>query len=473
MLKLSMPSGLLGEADSSLDGSDKIIRPAILVHVGEFMSGDGPISFDEERIHSVIDNHNAQINKLAKEYGGFEKMPLGAFPPILDQHEQDSNNRIIGRLAALLSFEKRDIPKVGKNIPCATTQITFLGSDTVEKVKDGRIYHLSIGINEDDNTLGEVSVVIEPAAPGAMLLSKNKTKSKLRGEVRMSKKKNLEAKKLRLSKLTALKSLLDESSSKLEKTKSMVKLTQKKGQVSIRLSGLMRAGKMTPAEYKNVLAENGLTKLAKLDADTLKIALSAFEGREKPVVEVGQKGSSSATDFSEIGNNLEKRQMKRMASEIRGDFKKMAGRKLSFKDEDKFEPEDKKDMSGPVEKEINPGKDDHAVPGQAGDEKFMAHLSEMGKHLANGDIEKAKESHAAMTAQCKMGGDEKSLSEGPGDVKSEDYKMAMDDLQSQVDDLNTQLARMAGMVTEMMGSDEEEDGKKLDQGDASDEGDEE
>ena len=47
-----------------------------------------------------------------------------------------------------------------------------------------------------------------------------------------------------------------------------------------------------------------------------------------------------------------------------------------------------------------------------------------------------------------------------GDVKSEDYKKSMDAMQGQVDELNTQMARMAGMVKEMMGADEEE-GKEL------------
>ncbi len=43
-----------------------------------------------------------------------------------------------------------------------------------------------------------------------------------------------------------------------------------------------------------------------------------------------------------------------------------------------------------------------------------------------------------------------------GDVKSEDEQKSMEGMQGQVDELNTQMARMAGMVEELMGVEKEE-----------------
>src|SRR5271167_111897 len=125
------------------DSEDQIKRPAILVHAGpdgeaiQFQSGDGPIDFDDERIQRIVTNHNAKIMTLAAQYGGLKKMPLGAFPPILDMHEDESNDRVIGRLACLLKFERRNVPKVGQNVACAVADpgITFLGKETVQRVK--------------------------------------------------------------------------------------------------------------------------------------------------------------------------------------------------------------------------------------------------------------------------------------------------------------------------------------------------
>src|SRR5271170_1277724 len=112
MKRLKGPSGQIADENKKAgDAGDKVVRHAILVHSGPngepvvFESGDGEIEFDDDRIQRIVDNHNAKINALAAQYGGLDKMPIGAFPPILDQHETDSADRIIGRLASLLKFE--------------------------------------------------------------------------------------------------------------------------------------------------------------------------------------------------------------------------------------------------------------------------------------------------------------------------------------------------------------------------------
>jgi hypothetical protein len=165
------PKGALGDCVRK--------RPAILVHVGAFESADGPISFDEARLRNVVKNHNAMVERLLKDYGGADKMPLGAYPAILNSHDDDDNDKIIGRLSSLVEFAVRDIPGVGKNVACVVAkEITFLGAETCAKVDDGRIYHLSVGIDEETDTLGEVSVVVVPAAPGAMLLKRRMAEDK-------------------------------------------------------------------------------------------------------------------------------------------------------------------------------------------------------------------------------------------------------------------------------------------------------
>jgi predicted transcriptional regulator len=224
---------------------------------------------------------------------------------------------------------------------------------------------------------------------------------------------------------------------------------------------------MTPGEFRKITAGDKLTKLAAMDNEMLDIALSVFEAREAPVIMTGQYGSSSAGDVMEFGKELAKRkdlnEYKKLRGEIAKDFKKLAGKKLVEADEEGGDPdhvehshEMKKHMeSGPKEAPVSPGSDEHSVSDQAGDEKQLAHhMSALAHHLESGDIEAAKKSHAEMSMCMKHG--MKHMSEYSGDVKSEDYKDSMSQMQSQVDEIKTQMARMAGMVDEMMGAEKEE-----------------
>lgn len=458
--RLSENSGAVLEAEDVTASDDKLVRPCVLVHAGaegekiEFMSGDGSISFDEARIKRVIANQNKELEDLAKQYGGLDKMPPGAWTPILDSHEDSSNSRVVGRLQSLLRFEVRDVPKIGKNVPCAVADIAFLGKDTVTRVKDGRIYHLSIGIDEKTDTLGEISTVVEPAAPGAMVLNKGKGVSKKlkQGEPQMGDKlKRLQAIANRVSKMKSFQKELTAMSSKLVAASDSVKLTARKGEVTHRLTGLMRSGKMTPAEFKKL----DLVKLSALAPEHFDTIVGSFDVRE-PVISPGQKGSTDAAAFSELGKGMEKRQLKNLKGEVYKDFKRL-GKKLAAADEFEKEEKESKMAGGPV----NPGKDPHAVPGE--EEQHLAevqkHMAHLGKCLESGDISGAKEAHKAL-AEKTMGGQKHMEAGAAGDVKSEDYKKSMDAMQGQVDELNTQMARMAGMVKEMMGA-EEEEGKEL------------
>ena len=466
--RLKEPSGSVANQADQADASDKITRPAILVHSGPngenivFQSSDGEIAFDEARIKRIVENQNKLLNGLAEQYGGFDKVPPGAFPPLLDQHENDSNNRIVGRMMALLKFEKRDVPKVGKNVACAVTEITFLGAENVQRVNDGRIFHLSIGIDETTDTLGETSTVIEPAAPGAMLLNRKAASPVVRLKKEQNMGKNLariQAHANRMAKLTAIKEGLGTLSAGVKGASETVKLTKKTGEVSHRLTGLMRAGKLTPAEFKKI----DVKRLAKLDSESLNTVLDTYEVRE-PQVAAGQKGTTDAVPFTELAAGMKKKNLKRLKAEIANDFKKLSGGKLnlaSLEDEDEDHGKDHEMAGGNKEHEINPGKDPHDVPGEGGDMKmgeFKEHMAHCAKCLAEGDVDGAKEHHEkAMKHMAEHFGEgKKDMSAGVGDVKSEDYKAGMDALESKVDEMGTQLARFAGMVSELMDAEKEE-----------------
>lgn len=479
MKKLKISGQISHENAIGNDAEDRIVRPAILVHGGPggseaiFYTGDDPgpdpedpqnvIKFDGARIKRVVENQNAMMNKLAEQYGGWDKMPMGAFPPLLDQHSDDSNDRIRGRLASPVRFEIRDVPKVGKDVPCVVTDITFLGNDNVKRVKDGRIYHLSIGIDENTDTLGECSAVIEPAAPGAMLLNKGKQGAgrKLKKEKTMSKANMQEQVERRAKKLSLLQGItkdLTKLSTELKGSADLVKLTKRQGQITHRLTGLMKAGRLTPAEYKKL----DVKKLSKLPDDALNTVLESYDVRE-PVIDPHQKGSRDGMDFATIGKSMAKKQLKALEKETVSDLMRVSGGQVKLKagsrlagegkDEDKDHGYDH-EMSGPKESEVKPGHDEHAVPDSEKLSAFKKHMSECKKHMDAGDFDKAKEEHEK--AMAHMSSDDKHMSFGVGDVKSEDYKKGMDALEAKVDELATNLARMAGAVGELMDVEKEE-----------------
>jgi hypothetical protein len=336
--------------------------------------------------------------------------------------------------------------------------IRFLGAETVERVKDGRIYHLSIGIDEETDTLGEISTVIEPAAPGAMILKK----IPLKGKHTMSTKTELvAAKEARLTKLKALNELLSGTKTKLVETKDRLEMSAKTAKLKSGFSKLMSAGKLSPAEFKKV----ELTKLAKLDQESIDSIMSVFEMRE-PIVKIGQRGTTAAVDFSKLAKGLENRQRARLKSEIAGDFKRLTGKPLAGAEE-----EEKKEMAEmPEAKEAEAHLEVAEEPKhQESMAKMAAHLARMGKHLEEGDTEKAKEVHAMLTKMAESAkGTDAHLEEGEEMEAGEGEEGKKTNLQSQVDELQAQMSRMAGMVEEMMGE-EKAEGHELSAGDKEEE----
>ena len=84
----------------------------------------------------------------------------------------------------------------------------------------------------------------------------------------------------------------------------------------------------------------------------------------------------------------------------------------------------------------------------------MNHLSTMRKHLEDKDHVAALRHLGCMEEHAKGLKRMKHLE--MSDVKSEDYKNSMEEMQKQIDELNTQIARVAGMVDEIMTVEKEE-----------------
>ena len=467
MKRLSQTGEILPTHDKADESDSQITRQAILVHGGpggqpiEFLSGDGPITFDPVRIKAVVDVHNSNLEKLAKEYGGEDKIPMGAYKPILDSHSGASNDKIIGRLTGALKFEIRDVPKIGKDVACAIAEgITFLGKDTVDKVKDGRIYHLSIGINESDNSLGETSTVVEPAAPGAMLLTHlNLDHGGSKMSVDQQQLLKAEQRKKRLTKLTAMKEAITNLTAKAEATQQTMRLTANTSKITHKLRALAKDGRICRTAYKEIV-DNKLTKLAALDDSTLNLALSMWDGLQAEQSQIKltkQAGSTEAPDVMELGRELAKKrshdEVKRLRAEFGKTYTQMTGKQLAAGDEDKKEKDDKDEKELKHELASDVAGEGDEKKKEEGESELYHHLKTLGNHLAAGNLEEAKAYHMkCMELSHPM----KHMSEFAGDVKSEDQNAQLGAVNKEVDELKTQMSRLAGMVQEMMGAESEE-----------------
>jgi hypothetical protein len=407
LIRLAAPTGEIADIlDKPEDAPDRAVRSAILIHSGpdgesnDLSASNGDISFDEARIRDVISSHNAMINGMVTEYGGFDKTPVGAYPPVLDQHNDDSNDRIRGRLTGLLKFERRDVPKVGRNVACAVSDITFLGTDTVSKVKCGLIYHLSVGINEDSNTLGEVSCVIEPAAPGAMVLKKGLKKLALQkinykgqiieatdddntpdgsikytfriggpgkkisdyypsmdAAVSAAKKlidqgkqlKGATVSKIKLAELKKLSGKLTTLAKETSAKRELLKLAKRKIEVKSKFTKLMSDKKLTPAQFKTIDSKK-LTRLSKLDDETLDIFAGIISAGDNKITS-GQQGSVAASNFSDVTvGTAEDREVKRLKLAAKKNLAKSGLKFAELKDDgpdDEPIAADRKELSLP------------------------------------------------------------------------------------------------------------------------------
>lgn len=419
-------------------------RPGILVHEGDFDSSDGPIAFNEARLRRVARHMNELRDLLISDYKGC--VPDGAWHSLLDGHDDAKNSDIIGRLMGGYRVEKRDVPKVGKGLWCLINdQLRFLGADTCQRVLDGRIFNLSVGIDENTDLITEVSTVIVPAALGAHVLSAKKksttplvpTPNLLKNDPKgasmpKSLVKRLAAAKARQS---ALKQLVADSEGVTQlaaghKTK-IVHMVAEAG-VTKRLRGLVASGKMTPAELKGM----DVKKLAALDKSALDVCLGAMEARE-PVIQPGQIGSKEAVDGTQVRANLEKTQIKRLKAEIRSDMrlKVSGGATKHLKAGEKAE----KFKEGDEEKDLGAGGDEKDA-----DKKELSIDEKVDKKMAGGDENADKKDLAGAEDVTKA------LASG------EDYERALLSLQEQMDAQSIQIAKIGDAVKKMLVAEEAE-----------------
>lgn len=439
-------SGHITDEASGEDTDSRLSRKALLVYEGTFQSMDGEVTLSAEDIKTIADNYNSGMAKLARLFkGGGAKVQI---PVQLDHSPKASDT--IGRVEGGVELGKfTDEDGVDKAALYGT--LCFIGKDNVEKAKDGRWTHLSIGL-EKESKLTEVSVTPFPAAPHASLLSKKQLGT---GELDMgyaehkkladkyakckkhlmehqglseeeSDKKLSEAKEEDLSRMEKehderLKKLSEEKESpaakelakykadrvELKREQEAVRLAQKKLNISVRLSKLRAQGKVTPAEIKKI----DVASLAKGSDESLETAFKLYDARQ-PVIMAGQHGSTKATDPSKIAADMKRLKVKQMEAESRANMP-FTGTSLKNQEQEK-----KRLAGGTVAMPGGPANSDHmsdvtAMPGGEANSDHMAdkpsHPYEgmeadyetMHKLMAEGKHDEAKEHFAKMHEKMK------------------------------------------------------------------------
>lgn len=143
-----------------------IDRRALLVYAGDFESKEGPVRVTDDQVKHLIENHNSTLAKI-KRLAAFT--PLRHYPPVQLDHS-DSARDTVGRLVGDLEqgeYEYED----GRKVPAVYGTLRILGKDNVERVKDGRWTHLSLGADFERGHVSELSVTPFPAAADASLLT--------------------------------------------------------------------------------------------------------------------------------------------------------------------------------------------------------------------------------------------------------------------------------------------------------------
>jgi hypothetical protein len=316
---------------------NKLTKKALLVYEGTFQSMDGEVTLKAEDLAEIATNHNSGLERLKRLFGGGPKVQV----PLQLDHSAKSTDTI-GRVegpVTMGTFKDED----GTEKAALYGQLMFIGKENVEKAEDGRYTHLSVGLDKNKK-LTEVSVTPFPAAPHASLLSKpgtgdetmsmsvyhkyKKARKHLKKHLGMSEEdadKKLEsAKPEEVEKMAADHDEHEEKMAKMaaeeekdsdkkelakykaivesiKKDEEAVRLASKKLNLSIRLSGLVAQGKLTPAEMKKV----DLVKLSQASDDAVDEVVKSYENRQ-PVVPMGQVGSTKAADPSKVAAELKR-----------------------------------------------------------------------------------------------------------------------------------------------------------------------
>lgn len=157
-------------ADGGEEKSESVYeRPVMMVYTGEFDSMDGPVTISDEHVNLLAKNHNSLLERVKRLATG--EIPMRDCPPLQLDHSTSASHTI-GRLVGPLTVGHIDIE--GSQRLALFGMARFLGKDNVEKAKDGRYTHVSIGADLEDGVINELSVTPFPAAPKASLLSKRR-----------------------------------------------------------------------------------------------------------------------------------------------------------------------------------------------------------------------------------------------------------------------------------------------------------
>jgi hypothetical protein len=158
-------SGSFSDTETK-DVSDSVIeKPVMLVYEGKFMSMDGEVDVTKDHIENLASNHNGLLAKFARMATG--EIPLKECPPIQLDHSVSARDTV-GRLVGNLDIGEYDDGEGKKK--ALYGKLRIMGKENVEKVKDGRWTHVSIGADLEAGKLTELSITPFPAAPKASML---------------------------------------------------------------------------------------------------------------------------------------------------------------------------------------------------------------------------------------------------------------------------------------------------------------
>lgn len=197
-VKLFQTGSFYGQEQET--ASNRLEKQAMFVYEGKFDSASGEVEITKPILEKLAQNHNLALAKLSQA-GVIE---MRNCPPLQVDHSTsgwDTVGRVVGQLS-IGEFEGKTA-LLGK--------ILVLGAENVDRVKDGRWTHLSIGADLDAGKLNELTITPFPAAPNASILKKFHDKYLSKGDHGMDelKKHLMEAEKMsekdadeKLSKMT-------------------------------------------------------------------------------------------------------------------------------------------------------------------------------------------------------------------------------------------------------------------------------
>lgn len=337
IIKLTSAFFLDAESTEIPEGQSYYERRAVVCHVGDFESMNGPVSVTEAMLQKVADVHNSRWERIKALFKG--EVPLKECAPMQVDH---SNSALVtvGRLVGKVEVLDHMLAD-GSTVKALFGTLRVLGRENIEKARDGRWIHLSIGCDFVAGFIREVTVTPFPAAGGSALLSqpqeepmKNRAKLKayLTGYKKMSeddseaqlkkceadpkehekltaesddhdekekKRKDDElaaADAARITKLTAAKGNVTALTDKFTASLKAARLAAAKGGIFTRLSKLRAEAKITPAEIKKM----DIDALASADPTVVEAALKSYADRE-PVIMIGQMGTIKALSLAAIG----------------------------------------------------------------------------------------------------------------------------------------------------------------------------